>query len=474
MSLQFTRIYQEILDDETPELEIEGARYSGKTWTCCEKVRRKALKYPGIIGLIGRFTNEETKTKVIPEFRKICSMQGTDLEWDTQEHAFLFPPVDGLQSKVYAYGLKTQSATEALAKVRGLSVAFAWLDQTEEVAQPVAEEIRFGLRQPGYPHQLIFSPNPVGEDHFLSDQFPEENPFPHRKYIHVSLYDNAHNLPPGKIEELEALYPPTHAKYKSLILGLRGPNVIGIPIYGKSQSSDAVFDRAQHLVSGLRYHKASLLLEAVQSGQHHPVWLAAQLGPNGGLELLGGILGKRMFLEDFMPVVHRYRLEWFDPYQENLRLCSDPPPSADAATDRRFTSLSLLRDMGFKPRSKPNATAPDVRESVIQTIATMMRRYNGFAVNADPTRWLTVSSNVVKQSKSLVDSLEGSYVWSPNFVSVAHRQVRQPMSDQWIDGWMRALENITLNFCLTRPMKHLETGPRRQAHDRPSDLGWLA
>lgn len=446
--LTFEGIYQQFLDDDTAELELEGARYSAKTWTCCEKVRRKALKYPGIEGLICRFANEETKTKIKPEFRKICAMQGTEIEWNEGEKCFLFPEVGGKQSKVYAYGLKTQSETEALAKVRGLSVAFAWVDQAEELPQAISEEIRFGLRQPGYPHQLIFSPNPVGEDHPLSDQFPEENPWPHRRYYHVSLYDNARNLPPGKIEELEALYPPTHAKYKSLILGLRGPNVIGIPIFGKASSQEGIFDRGVH-VKPLTYHRSGLFLQAIHAGQHHPVWVAAQLSPTGGLDLLGGILGKRMFLEDFLPVVHRYRLEWFDPYEERQRLCSDPPPSADDSV-MRFTNLDILRNLGLKPRHKPSANAPDVREAVIQNLATMMRRYNGFSVNSDPARWLTVTSQVTKQSKSMIDALESSYVWDAHHVSVSNKHIRQPKSDEWVDGWMRCVENIALNFCLMK------------------------
>lgn len=459
MSLQFEGIYQTILDDETPEIELEGARYSAKTWTCCEKVRRKAIKYPGIEGLICRFANEETKTKIKPEFRKICALHGTELEWNEGEKCFLFPEVGGLRSKVYAYGLKTSSEAEALAKVRGLSVAFVWVDQAEELPQAICEEIRFGLRQPGYPHQLIFSPNPVGEDHPLSDQFPEENPFPHRRYYHVSLYDNAKNLPPGKLEELEALFPPTHAKYKSLILGLRGPNVVGIPIFGKSSSQDAIFDRAVH-VKPLRYQRQSLFLEAIYAGAHHPVWVAAQLSSSGGLELLGGILGKRMFLEHFLPVVNRYRLEWFDPDEERQRLCSDPPPSVDAA-GMRFTNLDVLRNMGLKPRFKPNANAPDVREAVIQNVATLMSRYNGFAVNGDSSRWLTVSTQVTKQSKSMIDALESSYVWAQGQVSVANKHVREPKADEWVDGWMRCVENIVQNFCSMK-------GPRSSTPIRPS------
>src|SRR5262249_18541918 len=140
-----------------------------------------------------------------------------------------------------------------VSKVRGMGVACVWNDQTEEVPQAVSEELRFATRQPGDPHQILFSPNPPGEDSYIADQFPEEftpenplRPFAHRRYMHVSLYDNAHNLEPNKISELEALYPTTHAKYKSLVLGLRGPNVTGIPIYGKTASQIGLFDRNVH------------------------------------------------------------------------------------------------------------------------------------------------------------------------------------------------------------------------------------
>lgn len=447
MPLDFRGPHAEFMADEHAELDLEGARYSGKTWAVSAKVGRSCTKYPGIEWLIGRFSNEETRTKVRPEFVRVTGMdQGLTLKWDDEASCYLFPEIGGLISKVYAYGLKSQSIVEALSKVRGLGVACIANDQTEEIPQAVSEELRFGTRQPGYPHQLIFSPNPPSEDHFLADQFPEENPMPHRVYRRVSLYDNAHNLAEGKIAELEALYPPTHAKYKSLILGMRGPNVVGVPVY------DGLFLRATH-VAPAKYQKANLFLEAIHSGQHHPVWVCAQLSASGGIELLGGIMGKRMMLEDFLPIVNRYRLEWFDPDDSQVRLCSDPPPSADDLGNR-FTSLDILRDAGLTPRSKANATAPDVREAVIQNLATMMRRYHGFNVNNDPTKWLTVSKDVTKQSKSMVDSLEGSYVWDANFVSVSNKIVRQPKSDQWLDGWMRCLENLVLNFCTIKTPKH--------------------
>jgi hypothetical protein len=450
--------------DETPELDVEGARFSGKTWCVSAKIGRSCTKYPGIEWLFNRFSNEETRTKIRPEFVRVVGLdQGVTLEWDADASCYLFPEVGGLRSKVYCYGLKSQSIVEALSKVRGLGVASAANDQTEETPQQISEELRFATRQPGYPHQLIFSPNPPGEDHYLADQFPEENPFPHRRYYRISLYQNAHNLPEGKISELEALYPSTHAKYKSLILGLRGSNVVGTPVY------DKVFDRALH-VSVAKY-RGGLFLEAI-----HPVWIAAQLSQTGGLELLGGILGKRMFLEDFLPIVNRYRLEWFDPNPSDIKLCSDPPPNAQDF-DARFTSLDILRNLGYKPRFKANANAPDVREAVIQSLATMMRQYHGLAIANDPTRWLTVTPTVTKQSKSLIDSLEGSYVWSKNLVSVANKRVRQPEHDEWLDGWMRCLENLVLNFCSVRQTgiaRHREfvSDEQRQRYRDPES--WLA
>ncbi len=58
------------------------------------------------------------------------------------------------------------------------------------------------------------------------------------------------------------------------------------------------------------------------------------------------------------------------------------------------------------------------------------------------------SHAITKQTKLFVDSLEGSYVWSDNYVSVGNKTVRQPKFDQWLDGLQRCLENIVLNFCV--------------------------
>ncbi len=452
MPLEFRGIHQEIRDNilnaATPEVDAEGARYSGKTWMICATIIEDCLKWPGIEWLACRYSNEETRTKVKTEFDRIASLYyGLALEWDENENCFKFPLQGGLQSKVYCYGLKAQTLVAALSKVRGLGVASIWNDQSEELPQEIAEELPFGTRQPGYPHRVIYSPNPPDEDHFLADRFPEENPFSHRKYYRLSVYDNAHNLAPGKLAELEANFPPNHAKYKSLLLGMRGVNVTGTAVYHDAFKRVDIYGHPVHVLP-VAYDPSVRVLEAIESGKHHPVWVAAQRNYYGGWHILGGILGKRLMLEEFIPIIARYRAEWFDD-PKLFKTCCDPPP-AQEVKNYRYAHGRILRGLGLQPVSRPSGNAPDVREAIIQTIAAHMRRRDGtgesFRVNDDPKRWLMVSAAVTKQSRFLLDGLEASYVWDEHLISISHKKIRQPKYHEWVEGGMRCLENLVLNF----------------------------
>jgi hypothetical protein len=455
----FKGIHAEFLSDDTAEIDLEGARSSGKSWVCCAKVIESCLKYPGIEWLAARYSGEETRNKLKPEFVKMCHRYEVTVEWDGDSQSYVFPEVDGKASRVFMYGLKTQDKAGHFAKIRGLGIACVWVDQTEELDESIALELRATLRQPGYPHQLIFSPNPPNEDSYLSDQFPEDNSLPNRRYYRVSLYDNIENLDAKTISALEQAYPRTHAKNKSLILGMRGPNVTGTPVY------DGAFDRTLHLAP-LAYDPQSPLLEAFDAGKHHPTWLVAQRTSHGAVHVLGGILGKRLFLEDFLPIVDRYREDWF-PGAGEIKTCCDPLPSDQTA---RYTPATILREAGLRPRSRENGNAPDVRVAMIEQIGALMRRRAGsgqaFLINSTPAQWLMASHALVKQTKLFVDGCEGSYVWDPNYVSVASKTVRQPLFDQWLDGWQRCLENIVLNFCAGQKTAQERIAQRRRVMPR--------
>ncbi len=434
--MEFKGVHAEIMADKTGEIDVEGARMSGKTYTISAKVWQSCQDNPGIWWLICRYSGTETDDQLRPIFMKVCRLMGEAPTWNGDEACYEFE--NG--SKVFAYGLKTQSKDQRFAKVRGSGFAGVWNDQSEELPEDIGTEIRALVRQPDYPHQLIFSPNPPNEEHFLADQFPDDKDFPDRKYYSISLHQNAHNLPPDTIRKLEAACPPTHAKHKSLILGQRGPNVTGVPVY------EGAFDRNLHVVP-TEYDPTSPILEAFDYGKHHPTWVAAQLTYFGGLNLLGGIIGKRLFLDDFLPMVEKARADWFG---ENaiVKSCGDAQVGAEEGI--RVTNAKILAEAGITLRWRENSNAPDVREAVIQQIGAMMRRRSGnvqsYRVNADPSRWLMASHSVVKQSKYFVDSLEGSFVWDENYVSVGNKTIRQPKFDQWLDGLQRCQENIVLNF----------------------------
>ncbi len=184
----------------------------------------------------------------------------------------------------------------------------------------------------------------------------------------------------------------------------------------------------------------------------HGVGLAlwAQRSHFGGLRILGGIIGKRLFIDDFLPLSDRYRDEWFN-RPTNIKTCGDDQGRL-ANKAPRLTDADLLRAAGIQVKSATATTAPDTREALIQTLGSMMRRRAGteqaYRVTDDPSRFLMASHEVVKQTKRFVDSLEGSYVWDDNYVSVGNLTVRQPKFDQWLEGWQRCQENIVLNFCI--------------------------
>lgn len=476
--LTFTGIHADIINDETPEIDVEGARMSAKTWTISEKVRRSCVKYPGIWWLICRYSGTETDNQLRPQFVRVCKEQGSEPVWDNEESAYHFPEIGGQVSKVFAFGLRTQSKDQRFAKIRGSGFAGLWVDQAEELPEDIGTEMRALLRQPGYPHQLIFSPNPPNEEHFLADQFPEDEDEPGRKYYRLSLYDNRHNLPADAIEKLEKAFPLTHVKHRSLILGRRGPSISGRPVYEHS------FIRSLH-VGPVQLDITAPLLEGIHVGQKHPVWLAAQRTYHGGLTVLAAIVGKKMFLDDFLPMVQKFRNEWFSETQ-GVKTCCDPP-SAIGAEEVRFTNIATLREFRFDPVWVMNSTSPDVREALIQSIGGMMTRRHGrnqaFQVSDDDAKFLMASNVKVKHSGLFVDAMEASYVWDENLVSVATKKFQQPRSDELIEGLMRCLENIVANFCaLQKTEAELEKEDRarreREAQNHRPEMGsahgWLS
>ena len=448
----------EFLRDTSPEIDLEGALSSGKTTACLWKVWNSLHAHPGIHWWIGRYGDGETQTKVRPAFEAVCQQAGGVPTWNAKELCYDFP--NG--SKCFAYGLKSPDALSRYSKMRGMGVAGIYNDQTEELPEDFSLELRLRLRQPGYPHQLIFSPNPPNVTHWLAHQFPVDNRLPNRRYYAISIYDNAHNLPAELLQAALAAYSPEHAKHRSVILGQRGVNVTGIPVY------KGLFKRPVH-VGKADFDPKRPLLMALDFGKHHPCVLFGQQSHYGGLYLLGGLLGQDMFLDDFVPLVKQYLAEWFPDIPMGIQMCCDPAGSHQNSQGARFNGVDIVRRFGFAPTWRPNANAPDVRAGCIEAIGGHLRRRTpsgeAFQVDNDPDRWLLVDLDGPKAEPFLVDALEAGYVWDEHMVSVGNKQIRKPKKDGWFEHGMNCLEYLELTFGADRPTDE-SMAKRRSAHPR--------
>lgn len=442
----------EFMQDETPEISLEGALSSGKTTACLWKVFNSLHAHPGIHWWIGRYGDGETQTKIRPAFEQVCQMAGSTPQWNAKELSYDFP--NG--SKCFAYGLKSTDALSRYSKMRGMGVAGIYNDQTEELPEDFSLELRLRLRQPGFPHQLIFSPNPPNVTHWLAQQFPESNDKPNRRYYAISIYDNAHNLPPALLASALAAYPETHAKHRSVILGKRGMNVMGEPVY------KGAFMRSVHEVP-IAYDPRLTLEMALDFGKHHPCVLFRQVSALGQVRFLGGILGQNLYLDDFLDIVLAHRRRWF-PDPVAIRECCDPAGAADTSHGT-MGAVKTLREKGIRPVFVPDSNSPSVRLAIVERIAAQMRkrasdRSEAFVVNSDSDRWLTISEKSTVPDRFLADGFEAGYVWDEHMVSVNNKQVRKPKKDGWYEHGMNCAEYLEANFGASAPKARVDrSGP---------------
>ena len=432
--------------DETRLIDLEGAFRSSKTTACLRKVAKSCQRHPGICWWINRYGDGDTQRQLKPQWRAMLSRMGITAQWDPGEQCDVL--ANG--SKVYVFGVKAQDEMSRYSKIRGLTLSGIYNDQTEELPHDIFQEFNGRLSQAGFPHQLLLSPNPPDENHWLCQEFPEDQHLLGRRYYSIPIYANAHNLPAETITALEAAYPPSHPKHRSAILGRRGLNVIGKPVYGgdPGKGQAAMFTRALH-VRPLEMDPHLPLYEAIDFGKHHPCCVWAQFSPWGQLRVLGGLMGQNMYLEDFAPLLLQYRAQWF-PGRMEEQTCCDPAGSHDNSQGVRNNGLQVLEDLGIHPRYKPNSNAPDVRLAMVERLAGYMRRRTpqgeAFNVESRPERWLLISPDMAKSWPFLADGLEAGYVWDEHLVSVGNKQVRKPKKDGWYEHGQNCLEYLELNF----------------------------
>jgi hypothetical protein len=348
-------------------------------------------------------------------------------------------PVVGIQTSTRT--LITNGFISHNSKFAGLTLAGIYIDQPEELPHDFYQALQARLSQPGYPHQMLLTPNPPDEGHWLAKEFPTDNTRPDHRYIRTTVYDNRKVLGEPYIKALEEAYPAGSVLRRRFIDGIRGLSVIGEPVYA------GYFSRRQHEVEPLVMNPEVALLEAWDFGHSHPCVIWAQILPWGSLHVLGGVMGEAMFLEDFAPAALAVRQTWF-PHAVRIDSTGDPAGDAKSSQGTNRSAADVLRTFGVRLDTIPSANHPDKRNTAIQAVAGYMRRLSqlGPAFKVTP-RFRVISGTAQRSSPVLVDGLEAGYVWDDkSTASTSNPSTRRPKKDGFYDHAQNCLEYLVLRY----------------------------
>lgn len=405
-------------------LDIEGAIRSGKTTVGVWKAILLAQENPGINGLLCRWTGDALDAQLKPRFWELCPKEMLDpiRPWHSDEEYVQF--ANG--SRVYLRALKSSDEGARFSKTAGLTLAFILIDQPEEVPVDVYEYLKGRLSQPGFPQQLILLPNPPDLDHWICKEFPESNNRYGYEYIHLSTYDNAVNLGAEYIKSLEEAYPENHPMRRRLLLGLRGATARGVPVYGR------IFKHAIH-VKEIVPLETQPILESWDFAFHHPAVSWSQITPWGAWHVLGGIMGKDQYLEDFIPQARAELARFIRPGQE-IRTTCDPSGESPTSHGSRQTAVAVLQENGIFPTVNHRANRPEVRAYAIEHIARLLLRLTpeGPAFVVHP------------RCATIIDGMATGYVYPDRLI----RGIRVPLKDGYYDNLQNTLEYAVLVYLI--------------------------
>lgn len=443
--IRFYGTHAKVFHDTSRQIDVEGAVRSGKTTLCLVKVLALCQAHPGIFGLICRFSDDDTHSLLKPLWRAICDKAGVKLTWNAEES---YDELDN-GSRVYITGLKTNDQTNRFRKFRGLTLAFVYNDQSEELPHEIYQELVLRLSQNGYTHQMILSPQTVGEDHWIAKEFPHDRPLkPGRAYYALSTHDNAHNLPSNYIAEMEDAHAPGTPIHSTLILGQRGAQIVGDPVYGTPAdgSRKGAFLRSRH--EGPCAFDPRLRLEiGLDFGKHHPCVVARQVSVVGQVRFLGGILGQNLHLDPFLTAARQHLARWFPDPIETVWCCDPAGVSNPVGLDMRKT----LQAHNIDARYQEDSNSPAVRVALIDRIAAQMRARaldgdEALRVSNEQEHWIRLSEHGSVTHRMVASAFESGYVWDPNMVSVGSKQMRKPKKDGWHEQPMNVVEYLEANF----------------------------
>lgn len=227
-------------------------------------------------------------------------------------------------------------------KFDSLKCSGFFLDEADELDEEVWKTLKDRVREmikdplgrriiPRY--RGILGLNPTDEDHWIPQYFLNQPPNDH-KIFYSSTMDNLENLPPGYLEDLKNNY--SEDMQQRIIYGMFGKVHKGRPVYPQ-------FKRG-HYIHPIVPTKG-VVFRGWDFGYNNPacVWLQFI---DGQARVFAEKLGKRIYLEDFIPECLAYEKEIFTGEHIFKDFCD--PHGADES-DKGKTSVGIMNDFGIYP-----------------------------------------------------------------------------------------------------------------------------
>lgn len=433
------------------QVGIVGGSRSGKSVWLINEILDLCLRHPKYIALLARYTDDATQRIIKPLFYEIVRDHYDPKilgKWYASE--FCQELING--SRIYIQGLKSGDDTNRYAKFDGLSLGAYAISQAEEVPKDFWDRLKTRLSQQSVPRHALFELNPTTKDHYLHEEF-EVAPDESRALLHASVYDNAANLPPEYIEEMEREYPVGHPLRHRLLEGAWGLTARGEPVIGP------IFNRELHVKENVYDPKLPMIL-SYDPGFQHPALVWAQMTSQGHLRVLDNMLGSDAYADEFFhEALHKMR----ETFGEVTRVVA----CADRASQQRHGNAPKTEWDIFYEFLKPWRIVPATgivasKQFLIQRFASRFSRLIGGrpAIEFHP------------RCDYLIEAMSGGWVWKPP--TEARPNSRLPMADGWYEHGCDALLYIDMHFGpgirTMRPIDDVEREPRKR--QRVTAAGW--
>ena len=188
-----------ITDTVTRHTAFVGGLGSGKTWSGAMKTLLYATAYPGALMLVCAPTYRQLRDSTLREFFKLLPKQMIS-NWNKSE-----------------YELKLVNGTEILFRslenyenIRGVEVAFIWIDEANLVSFKAWKVAIGRLRQPKFPHRSCITTTPRGKTlNWVYEQYVksvENGISKNRKTYNATTRDNVANIGEEYVADLETTY----------------------------------------------------------------------------------------------------------------------------------------------------------------------------------------------------------------------------------------------------------------------------